>query len=438
MAQYNGWMGEYHVPDISKSLSTMVEASDEFRAKRENKAVGEAATTGKLSDAANIAFKQGNVKTGLALQDMDDEKRTKIAGVIGQAALNADTPEKWSKLQASIQKRFPGEEIEPFEAREGIVAMHRDYYKERDDARADRADARAGATHSAAMSAAANKAPDIESFYDDATGQEYKAQWNPTSRSYERVGGVKTAEPKAPDIQTFFDEKTGLEYKAQWDPKTRAYNRVGGVKAPNKTKLNVGADGAVSFEDGPSTLGTSTTNETQKKALNAAEVGSRINSILENFDPKDQTLGSRFNAARMSGQAKLDPNSLSPGEKQQLTGFQSRKSTALSNLNRTLNELSGAAVSPTEEDRLKGEMPNPGTGIFDGDDPVTFEAKAKAVAENMERALARYNYYLKSGVPKNMEEVPLNNVRKVNGEWYVLKAGKVFKVGDPNTPAQVK
>jgi hypothetical protein len=139
MPAYNGWMGDYHVPDISKSLSTLVEASDEFRQKRENKAVGEAAATGKLSDAAGVAFKQGNLKAGLALKDLDDDRRAKVTEVMTRAAMNADTPEKWAQLQASIQKRFPGEEIEPFEAREGLIAQFRDPYKERELDQRDKA-----------------------------------------------------------------------------------------------------------------------------------------------------------------------------------------------------------------------------------------------------------------------------------------------------------
>jgi hypothetical protein len=139
MAVYNGWMGDYHVPDISKSLSTMVEASDEYKQNLDNRAVGEAAATGKLSDAANVAFKQGNLKAGASLADLDDDRKAEVTKIMTRAAMNADTPEKWAQLQASIQKRFPGEEIEPFEARDGLVAQFRDPYKERELDQRDRA-----------------------------------------------------------------------------------------------------------------------------------------------------------------------------------------------------------------------------------------------------------------------------------------------------------
>lgn len=133
MVAYNGWMGAYHVPDVAPALSQMVEASDDFRKKREDRAVGEAAATGKLSDAAGVAFKQGNVKTGLALKDLDDDRRQKVLDVIGRAAMSADTPEKWTKLQETVARRFPdAEPLESFEEREGLVSMYRDPYKEQD------------------------------------------------------------------------------------------------------------------------------------------------------------------------------------------------------------------------------------------------------------------------------------------------------------------
>ena len=204
MAAYNGWMGEYNVPNIAPQLSQMVEASDTVRTNMQNRAVGEAAATGKLSDAANVAFKQGNVKTGLALKDMNDEQREKIRGILGKAALNVKTPEEWEQVRKVTAKYFPNEEMETWEEVEGLRASSRDYYKERDDARADAAAARA-----------------------------------------ERTAGMK-----APSITELYDEQTGQPYKAVFNPQTGGFERVGGVKAPSGTQLSVGPDGQVSFVQG--------------------------------------------------------------------------------------------------------------------------------------------------------------------------------------------
>ena len=57
-------------------------------------------------------------------------------------------------------------------------------------------------------------------------------------------------DPKAPSVQEFYDDKTGQSYKAQWNPKTQQWERQGGTKAPSGTSLTVGPDGTVQFQQG--------------------------------------------------------------------------------------------------------------------------------------------------------------------------------------------
>lgn len=52
-----------------------------------------------------------------------------------------------------------------------------------------------------------NDAPDLETMYDEETGMEYKARWNPNTKSWERVGGLKS---KMNDL-TVTDKKAILE-----------------------------------------------------------------------------------------------------------------------------------------------------------------------------------------------------------------------------------
>jgi hypothetical protein len=139
MAAYNGWMGDYHVPDMAKPMATLSEAVSQYSDKRDDKAIGAAAATGKLSDAANEAFRRGKLKQGATLADLDDDRKAEVSKIMSRAAMNADTPEKWAQLQQSIQKRFPGEQLEPFEEREGLIAQFRDPYKERELDQRDKA-----------------------------------------------------------------------------------------------------------------------------------------------------------------------------------------------------------------------------------------------------------------------------------------------------------
>ena len=67
-------------------------------------------------------------------------------------------------------------------------------------------------------------------------------------------------------------------------------------------------------------------------------------------------------------------------------------------MNTLLKELSGAAVTPQEYERLKNDIPNAGTGIFDGDDPVSFKAKSDRARSTYRAAIARYNFMRSKGL----------------------------------------
>lgn len=95
------------------------------------------------------------------------------------------------------------------------------------------------------------KAPDIQTIFDPATGQEVKVQWNPQTNQWDRVGGLKAAEPKAPQIETFYDPQTGQEQKVQWNPQTSRWEKVGGLKAPSGFSIKTNPDGTVELSQGP-------------------------------------------------------------------------------------------------------------------------------------------------------------------------------------------
>lgn len=56
---------------------------------------------------------------------------------------------------------------------------------------------------------------------------------------------------KAPDVKEFFDEGTGQPYKAIWNPQTGQYERFGGVKAPSGMTVEMGPDGTFRLVQGP-------------------------------------------------------------------------------------------------------------------------------------------------------------------------------------------
>jgi hypothetical protein len=55
---------------------------------------------------------------------------------------------------------------------------------------------------------------------------------------------------KAPQVVELFDDATGQPYKATWNPETRSYERVGGVKARSGMQLTTNPDGTVTLTEG--------------------------------------------------------------------------------------------------------------------------------------------------------------------------------------------
>jgi hypothetical protein len=188
--------------------------------------------------------------------------------------------------------------------------------------------------------------------------------------------------------------------------------------------LEIGGEGGA----GSAQLNKVGANLVQTKAINAAEVGARMAANKNDFKPECLTLGTKLHNYYRSGLAKIDPKYLSSEDTRGLLDFAKFQSRTIGNLNRVLNELSGAAVSPPEAVRIRAEMPDPGSGWFDGDDPISFQAKQERVLEDANAALARYRYYQAVGIPNNLEDIPLADVRQVDGKWYIKqKDGKVVE-----------
>lgn len=147
----------------------------------------------------------------------------------------------------------------------------------------------------------------------------------------------------------------------------------------------------------------------EEKVLNSTEALSRIKSIDASFNPDYLQLGTRINFAADNIKDKLGV-SLSKPETEKLQKYSSFKRAAIDNMNRLLNELSGAAVSPSEGDRLKASQPDAGTGVFDGDGPIIFKQKMNDVNQQMRNAVLRQNYALKHGMNPLKSNIELQDV----------------------------
>lgn len=139
--------------------------------------------------------------------------------------------------------------------------------------------------------------------------------------------------------------------------------------------------------------GDAVTNATRSK-IEAKQVDvqdnlARVDAIRSSFDPSYLQWGTKARM-RVLQMKSASGTALSADEENQLSQYAGFRSSAFQNLSYVLNQLSGAAISPAEAERLKQFLPDPGTGIFDGDDPVTFRRKLDQFDAELRASIARY------------------------------------------------
>ena len=149
-----------------------------------------------------------------------------------------------------------------------------------------------------------------------------------------------------------------------------------------------------------------TTTKVQGQQLDAQDTLARLDSIRSSFRPEFQQWGAKL-GQRWSDLKDSAGVGLSDAEKQQLTDMSSFQANAYENMSRILNQLSGAAISPAEFERLKRFLPNVGSGVFDGDSPTAFQAKLDRFDKSVRQAIKRYEYAQKNGLQSGGFEIPL-------------------------------
>lgn len=140
-----------------------------------------------------------------------------------------------------------------------------------------------------------------------------------------------------------------------------------------------------------------TVNQIEERTMNAASQLGRIADIRKRFDSSYLKVPNRVQMLANAWTAKAG-GTLSPDQQKELTNYAAFRSAAVNNLNTILKELSGAAVTPQEYERIQSDVPTAGTGIFDGDDPVSFKAKLDRTEQTLRMAIARQNFMRSQGL----------------------------------------
>lgn len=191
-------------------------------------------------------------------------------------------------------------------------------------------------------------------------------------------------------------------------------------------------------------------HDLEKSIAGLTTMRAGLSEVAGQFKPEYMKMYPRLGMAFNSWKAKLaGGQSLTPEEQTQLANFEKFRSSSFGVLNTRLKELAGTAVTESEMKRILREIPNPGTGVMDGDDPITFKAKMDQTIKMANLGIARMYYMRKNGfggdvneaekampldaVPKKMDEIGTEKFRKLKSEHPKIPDAQLFEIAKRET-----
>lgn len=217
----------------------------------------------------------------------------------------------------------------------------------------------------------------------------YDANGKIVAQKDESTGEVKSdpraEQAKPTELARLIEERAALPSDS---PHRAAYD-----EAIKKQTTHQPATSVTVNPNGPLTPYKTTQGKIDDNLMESGGRMMRLDSIAASFKPEYQTIGTRIGAGWSALKEKGGVN-LSGGDQRTLTEFSRFKSESLNNLNLYIKEITGAAMSEAEADRIRKAMPDPGSGMFDGDSPTQFKAKLDDSLRQVKMAEAR-NVYLK-------------------------------------------
>jgi len=205
---------------------------------------------------------------------------------------------------------------------------------------------------------------------------------------------LATGAPKTPDLQRQFNFAKTPEGGGY----TGTFEQFKAISAPKTTNIV-----------NPLQPDKKTAGDLQAILLNAGDRRMRYNQINATLDPKFLTVPYRTEQAWTSLKEKFVE--LPEEQKAELQRFSSWKQNAVNNLSLTIKELTGAAMGVEEAKRIIAGLPNPGSGLTDGDSPTEFKAKLDQTMQQMKLVEARATYLLKNGL--TLDKVSLDSMPQI-------------------------
>jgi hypothetical protein len=202
-------------------------------------------------------------------------------------------------------------------------------------------------------------------------------------------------------------------------PRAQAVNQPG--KPPSTMSLTSDGKGGFEFTQGrtgPAGLAKPTVNMIEEQIANNSLRLDRLNTIGQGMRPEFMQFGTKVANWGAAFAEKAGAN-LDPKTKAGLAAYTNFRSDAYNDLSRTLKEMSGAAVTPQEAERLLKSIGDPSN-----DSPTEFKAKYDATVKAVRLAQARLHWMRKNGLGgEKMGSVGLDDMDGIiRNRWKALEA----------------
>ena len=288
----------------------------------------------------------------------------------------------------------------------------------------------------------------------------------------ERLGGQvprlppETKTPAPSSVMKLIQERAALVAKDPNDPNIRIFDQAINKAAtrPKGEQINIdpktgevtitrGGDPGVGGDTG---LGKSARGVIQKDLIDASANLVRLSQIERSIDERSLTAVGKFDLARLSLLEKINPAALSGADRQTIDTATTFFTDTLNNLNITLSDLSGAAVSNQEFERISGQLPDPGKkgflNVLSGDSRTEFFSKVRRATDMATMAVARLSYINRNGFEvarnkqgkatgffdDNGDSISLGSMPKIMNDR-AAEIGKELRAANTGTPfAQLK
>lgn len=177
-----------------------------------------------------------------------------------------------------------------------------------------------------------------------------------------------------------------------------------GMSAPTPGENGVTVN---NYPNAPLLPGKTASNKIDEGLLDVGMRLQGLSAIEKQFKPEYQQIGTRLGQAWTAGLDKMGVN-LPEADKRQLTEFSQYKRNSIDSLNQYIKSITGAAMSEAEAERILKGLPNPGSGLMDGDSPIEFKAKLDDAIKQSRMAEARFVYMKRNGMA--LGDIPLDRM----------------------------